>query len=102
MEFCTKYALLFIRGERPVKDFKFNLKEQFNSINTPIGNKEIKPYIHGGTENSIGTISFNLDDMEIDTKEIIDLETNELDIELLSSEEIENMYKEDTNNANSI
>ena len=40
--------------------------------------------------------------MEIDTKEIIDLETNELDIELLSSEEIENMYKEDTNNANSI
>ena len=98
----NNYALLFIRGERPVKDFKFNLKEHFNSINTPIGNKEIKPYLHGGTENSIGTISFNLDDMEIDTKEIIDLETNELDIELLSSEEIENMYKEDTNNANSI
>lgn len=63
---------------------------------------EIKPYLHGGTENSIGTISFNFDDIEIDTKEIIDLETNELDIELLSSEEIENMYKEDTNNANSI
>ena len=40
--------------------------------------------------------------MEIDTKEIIDLETNELDVELLSSEEIENMYKEDTTNANSI
>lgn len=98
----NNYALLFIRGERPVKDFKFNLKEHFNSINTPIGNKEIKPYIHGGTENSIGTISFNLDDMEIDTKEIIDLETNELDVELLSSEEIENMYKEDTKNANSI
>ena len=35
-------------------------------------------------------------------KEIIDLETNELDVELLSSEEIENMYKEDTTNANSI
>ena len=98
----NNYALLFIRGERPVKDFKFNLKEHFNSINTPIGNKEIKPYLHGGTENSIGTISFNLDDIEIDTKEIIDLEANEFDIELLSSEEIENMYKEDTNNANSI
>ena len=98
----NNYALLFIRGERPVKDFKFNLKEHFNSINTPIGNKEIKPYLHGGTENSIGTISFNLDDIEIDTKEIIDLETNELDVELLSSEEIENMYKEDTTNANSI
>ena len=95
-------TLHYYMNQHTVKDFKFNLKEHFNSINTPIGNKEIKPYLHGGTENSIGTISFNLDDIEIDTKEIIDLETNELDIELLSSEEIENMYKEDTNNANSI
>ena len=47
-------------------------------------------------------MDYNLDDMEIDTKEIIDLETNELEVELLSSEEIENMYKEDKNNANSI
>ena len=78
-----------------------SISSKLNDI-VPIGNKEIKPYLHGGTENSIGTISFNLDDIEIDTKEIIDLETNELDIELLSSEEIENMYKEDTNNANSI
>ena len=98
----NNYALLFIRGERPVKDLKFNLKEHFNSMNTPIGNSEIKPYIHGGTENSIGTISFNLDDMEIDTKEIIDLETKDFDIELLSSEEIENMYKEDSKIANTI
>ena len=47
-------------------------------------------------------VGAHLDDIEIDTKEIIDLETNELDVELLSSEEIENMYKEDTKNANSI
>ena len=98
----NNYALLFIRGERPVKDFKFNLKEHFNSINTPIGNKEIKPYLHGGTENSIGTISFNLDNVKIDTNEIIDLETKDFDIELLSSEEIENMYKEDSKIANTI
>lgn len=98
----NNYALLFIRGERPVKDFKFNLKEHFNSINTPIGNKMIKPYLHGGTENAIGSISFNLDDIEIDTEEIIDLETKELDIELLSNEEIENMYKEDIENSNNI
>ncbi len=98
----NNYALLFIRGERPVKDLKFNLKEHFNSMNTPIGNKAIKTYQHGGTENSIGTISFNLDDIEIDTKEIIDLETKEFDIELLSNEEIENMYKEDIENSNNI
>lgn len=98
----NNYALLFIRGERPVKDLKFNLKEHFNSMNTPIGNSEIKPYIHGETENSIGTISFNLDDIKIDTNEIIDLETKDFDIELLSSEEIENMYKEDSKIANTI
>lgn len=98
----NNYALLFIRGERPVKDLKFNLKEHFNSINTPIGNKTIKIYQHGGTENSIGTISFNLDDIEIDTKEIIDLETKESDIELLSDEEIENIFRQNNENANSV
>ena len=98
----NNYALLFIRGERPVKDLKFNLKEHFNSMNTPIGNKAIKTYQHGGTENSIGTISFNLDDIEIDTKEIIDLETKESDIQLLSDEEIENIFRQNKENANSV
>ena len=98
----NQYALLFIRGERPIKDFKFNLKEHFNSINTPIGNKMIKPYLYGGTENAIGSISFILDDIEIDTQEIKDLEPKEFDIELLSNEEIENMYNEDIENANNI
>ena len=55
-----------------------------------------------GTENSVGTISFNLDNVKIDTNEIIDLETKDFDIELLSSEEIENMYKEDSKIANTI
>ena len=98
----NNYALLFIRGERPVKDLKFNLKEHFNSMNTPIGNKAIKTYQHGGTENSIGTISFNLDDIEIDTKEIIHLETKESDIQLLSDEEIENLFRQNKENANSV
>ena len=47
----NNYALLFIRGEKPIKDFKFNLKEHFNSKYTPIGNKNVKPYIHGGKDN---------------------------------------------------
>ena len=93
----NNYALLFIRGERPVKDLKFNLKEHFNSIYTPIGNKNVKPYIHGGTENAIGTISFNLDNIEVDTEKIVDLETINYDFELLSDEEIENILKKDIN-----
>ena len=91
----NNYALLFIRGERPIKDFKFNLKEHFNSGYTPIGNKNIKPYIHGGTENAIGTLTFDIDNLQIDTKEIENINLEELDIEILSNEDIENMYKDD-------
>ena len=74
----NNYALLFIRGERPIKDFKFNLKEHFNSQYTPIGNKNIKPYVHGGTENAIGTINFDVDKLPSDTIEIDNID--ELDI----------------------
>ena len=91
----NNYALLFIRGERPIKDFKFNLKEHFNSEYTPIGNKNIPPYIHGGTENAIGTLTFDIDNLQIDTKEIENINLEELDIEILSNEDIENMYKDD-------
>ena len=95
----NQYALLFVRGERPVKDFKFNLKEHFNSINTPIGNKSIKPYIHGDTSNAIGTISFDFED-NINMSKVIDLELKETDYELLSEEEIDSLFKEDIESAN--
>lgn len=95
----NQYALLFVRGERPVKDFKFNLKEHFNSINTPIGNKNIKPYIHGDTSNAVGTISFDFDN-NINIDNVIDLELKETEYELLSEEEIDNLFKEDIESAN--
>ena len=98
----NNYALLFIRGERPVKDFKFNLKEHFNSQYTPIGSKNIKPYIHGGTENAIGTITFDLDNIGISVNEIKELEQEEIDIEILSNEEIENMFKDNVEISNNI
>ena len=96
----NNYALLFIRGERPVKDFKFNLKEHFNSIYTPIGSKSIKPYIHGSIENSIGTLSFDLEDNLIDMINVLSVELKDNKYELLSEEEIDNILNEDTENAN--
>ncbi len=89
----NNYALLFIRGERPIRDLKFNLKEHFNSSNTPVGNKSVKPYNHGGTENSTGTISFDFDNIQI--SEITNLEIINTDKELLSDEEVENILRED-------
>lgn len=98
----NNYALLFIRGERPVKDFKFNLKEHFNSQYTPICNKNIKPYMHGGTENAIGTITFDLDNIGINVNELKELEQQEIDVEILSNEEIENMFKDNVEISNFI
>lgn len=89
----NKYALLFIRGEKPVKDFKYNLKEHPNVNLTPIGTGKV--YEYGKTTNSIGSISFNFKDIDLSTKEIIDIkeDTNE-NIVLLSDEEIENYIEE--------
>lgn len=84
----NKYAILFIRGERPVKDLKFNLFEHKNAQLSGLGKS--KPYIHGGTENAIATISFSYD-------EIDDIQsTNEIttDYEILSEEEIEKWLNE--------
>ena len=51
----NKYALLFVRGERPVQDLKFNLFEHKNVDLSGLG--KAKPYLHGGTENAIASFS---------------------------------------------
>ena len=89
----NRYALLFIRGEKPVKDFKYNLKEHPNVNLTPIGTGKV--YEYGKTTNSIGSILFNLDDIDLSTQDIVDIkeDTNE-NIILLSDEEIDNYIKD--------
>ena len=87
----NQYALLFIRGERPVKDLKYNLKEHPNANRTPIGGA--KPYQHGNINNSTGSISFNVDDIDLSKEKIIDIPLEESDYELLSDEEIDNYIK---------
>lgn len=85
----NQYALLFIRGERPVMDFKYDILKHPNVSKTTDGKE--KPYIHGGTENVIASISIieNASDLEF-----AEIETIESDYELLSSDEIEEYLKE--------
>ena len=52
----NRYALLFIRGERPIMDEKYDLLKHPNVVFTTDGKGE--PYLHGGTENAVATISF--------------------------------------------
>ena len=60
----NKYALLFIRGENPIIDLKYNTFAHPNIKLTEDGG--YKPYIHGKTENAIANISIerNVNDIK--------------------------------------
>lgn len=88
----NKYALLFIRGERPIKDLKYDILKHPNVTFTTDGKG--KPYIHGKTDKA--TASIVVLDEDIDSYEIEDFEDKELleNYELLSEEELEEFIKE--------
>ena len=70
----NNHALLFIRGERPIKDFKYDILKHPNVKETPDGNGKI--YIHKKN-------------VPINTKDNFDrYNSTEDEIELLSEEEI--------------
>ena len=50
----NKYALLFIRGERPVKDLKYDIMKHPNIKESLDGGAE--PYVHGDTDEAKNTI----------------------------------------------
>jgi len=55
----NRYALLFIRGERPVKDLKYDILKHPNVALTADG--KAKPYVHGDTSRAVGTIALSFD-----------------------------------------
>ena len=82
----NRYALLFIRGELPVMDEKFDILKHPNVALTTDG--KAKPYQHGGKENAVATISI----IETTSTDISDIEEIETDYELLSDEDIEAFF----------
>lgn len=88
----NKYALLFIRGERPVKDLKYDILKHPNVAFTTDGKG--KPYIHGKTDKA--TASIIVLDEDIKENEIEKFEGQELleNYELLSEEELEEIIRE--------
>ena len=82
----NRYALLFIRGERPVMDEKYDILKHPNIALTEDGGAA--PYEHGGTENAVATLSFA--GAAAETL----YEPNEPipDYELLSDEDIEALF----------
>ena len=88
----NKYALLFIRGERPVKDLKYDILKHPNVALTTDGKGE--PYIHGKVDKataSIIVLDEDIEENEIDTFKKEQLLEN---YELLSEEELEEFIRE--------
>lgn len=83
----NKYALLFIRGERPVKDFKFDILKHPNISLTEDGKG--KPYIHGDTSGASFTIELTNQPLPEDDAKAI-----ETGYVLLSEEDVEKSFKD--------
>ena len=85
----NRYALLFIRGERPIKDFKYDILKHPNVALTTDG--KAKPYKHGEDTRSIASISF--DPMLL--AEAVEYELDSAaNYELLSDEEMEEYFNQ--------
>ncbi len=83
----NQYALLLIRGERPVMDQKYDILKHPNVALTADGGA--KPFVHGEDNRSIAAIS--IDPQLLYEAIQIDGETHHY--ELISSEELEEKIK---------
>ena len=86
----NKDALLFIRGERPVRDKKFNIMKHPNVRLTVDGGA--KPYRHGGTDRAVAAIRFTEADKLL--TDIPHQNNDHSQYELLSEEDLEEQFKE--------
>lgn len=78
----NQYAILFIRGERPVMDFKYDILKHPCVALTADG--KAKPYQHGEVTSSVAVVDY----LDINPKEIDD-DYGETTYELLSDEDFE-------------
>lgn len=80
----NKYAILFVRGERPIKDLKYNILKHPNVSLTTDG--KAKPYEYGKTDNAVATITI---DYNIENYDFIDFEDIKDNYEIISSEDMD-------------
>lgn len=83
----NRFALLFVRGERPVMDLKYDILKHPNLALTADGGQP--PYIHGEPTQAVATFVF---DSEV-PKNAGKLEAIQTSYELLSEEDLEQLFK---------
>jgi len=92
----NRYALLFIRGERPVRDEKFDILKHPNVRFTADGGT--KPYHHGGTGRAVATLRFTKANGHSQPTSEPQRNINLSQYELLSEADIEEQFMEVKNN----
>ena len=79
----NQYAILFIRGERPVLDFKYDILKHPNVAMTADGNAGV--YTHGEVKSDVATIEL----ISFDKNKAPEIEVTETNYELLSDEDFD-------------
>ena len=89
----NRYALLFLRGERPVRDLKYDILKHPNVALTADG--KMPPYQHGEDTRSLGgvTAEFRLLPGDPDIRESVHIEAAIHPYDLCSSEELEEIVR---------
>ena len=83
----NQYAILFIRGERPVKDFKYDILKHPNVSLTADGKADV--YKHGLVKDDVATISVgNFANLDFE-----DIDISDTSYELLSDEDLQEIYQ---------
>ena len=82
----NRYALLFVRGERPVMDLKYDILKHPNVKLTADGG--MLPYLHGEPTQAVATFVFGGDI----PKDAITLKPVSTSYELLSDEDLEEIF----------
>jgi len=80
------YALLFIRGERPIIDLKFDLLKHPNISDTADGKAE--PYVHGEVTKARAAIEL----VYADPQDLPVVKAPKAEYEILSEEDLERIY----------
>ena len=79
----NQYAILFIRGERPVLDFKYDILKHPNVAMTADGNAGV--YTHGEVKSDVNTTEL----VSFDKNKAPEIEVAETNYELLSDEDFD-------------
>jgi len=93
----NKYAILFIRGERPILDLKYDILKHPNIELSADG--KMSPYIHGQITEAIASINLDFDSISrITNSELTNEELQIIeDYEIISSEEIDKYFRKEGN-----